>query len=65
MGLLMGCSETDVFNVDSIVAQKNANMKNANMKVYPSTAVNVIVKAEEDWNSINDALHNAGPGEVV
>ncbi len=44
---------------------ENAQLKAAKTKVMPSTAPNVLDKAEEDWQNINDALQNAGSGEVV
>ncbi|MGZ2370692.1 right-handed parallel beta-helix repeat-containing protein [Ancylomarina sp. YFZ004] len=60
--LLTACSETDeLLNEDLSVN----SLKNGIAKVMPSMATDVLVKAEEDWNNINDALQNANPGEVV
>ena len=44
---------------------ENSLLKAAKTKVMPSTATDVLTKAEEDWQNINDALQNAGSGEVV
>ncbi len=65
LALLVGCSETNEIDEVSIAAQKSMNMKNAHLKVYPSTAGDAFTKAEEDWLNISDALQNAGSGEVV
>lgn len=40
-------------------------LKAAKTKVMPSTASDVLTKAEENWQNINDALQNAGSGETV
>lgn len=40
-------------------------LKAAKIKVMPSMAPDDLIKAEEDWQNINDALQNAGPGETV
>jgi len=56
----MGCSKTDEFFEDS-----QPELKKAKTIVMPSAATDVLVKAEEDWNNINEALQNAGSGEVV
>lgn len=40
-------------------------LKAAKTKVMPSMAPDELIKAEEDWQNINDALQNAGPGETV
>jgi hypothetical protein len=58
--LFAGCNKTNEFLDDT-----PAMLKSAKMKVMPSTATDVLVKAEEDWNSINDALQSAGSGDVV
>ena len=34
-------------------------------KVFPSTATDPLTKAQQDWNEINNALQNAGPGDTV
>ncbi|WP_340113193.1 hypothetical protein [Maribellus mangrovi] len=60
MSLLIGCSKTDEFLEDS-----QPELKKAKTNVMPSAATDVLVKAEEDWNNINEALQNAGSGEVV
>jgi len=60
ISLVAGCDKTDEFFEDTQV-----ELKKVKMKVMPSTASDVLVKAEEDWNSINDALQSAGSGEVV
>ena len=58
ISLVAGCNKTDEFFEDT-----QPELKKAKMKVMPSTSTDLPVKAEEDWNSINDALQNAGPGE--
>ncbi|MBE0680172.1 MAG: right-handed parallel beta-helix repeat-containing protein [Bacteroidales bacterium] len=60
ISLVAGCSKTDEFFEDTQV-----ELKKAKMKVMPSTAIDVLVKAEEDWHNINDALQSAGSGDVV
>jgi hypothetical protein len=60
ISLVAGCNKTDEFFEDTQV-----ELKKAKIKVMPSTATDVLVKAEEDWNSINDALQGAGSGDVV
>lgn len=60
MGLCFSCSETDEFLDETPVM-----LKKAPLKVPPSMATNVLVKAEEDWQNISYALNNAGSGEKV
>jgi hypothetical protein len=35
------------------------------LDVFPSAAGDPAIKAHQDWNAINNALQNAGPGSVV
>ena len=58
--LIAGCSKSDDFLNDT-----STMLKAKKIKVMPSTATDALVKAQEDWLNINEALHNAGPGEVV
>ena len=44
---------------------ESSALKGANVMVMPSAETDVLLKAEEDWNNINAALQNAGPGETV
>jgi len=60
ISLVAGCNKTDEFFEDT-----QPELKKAKLKVMPSTSTDVLVKAEEDWNNINDALQNAGSGDVV
>lgn len=60
ISLVAGCNKTDELFDDA-----QLELKKAKMKVMPSTATDALVKAEEDWSSINNALQSAGPGEVV
>ncbi len=60
ISLVAGCSKTDELFEDT-----QPELKKAKMKVMPSTATDALVKAEEDWNSIKNALQSAGPGDVV
>ena len=59
-GLCFGCSENDEFFEETADA-----LKAAKVMVKPSAETDVLLKAQEDWNNINDALQNAGPGETV
>ena len=67
MGLCFACSESDVFLDDTpeLEKAKNAKQKSGKTKVIPSTATDALTKAQEDWQNINEALQNAGSGEVV
>ena len=67
MGLCFACSEPDVLLDDTPELQKakNAKQKSGKTKVIPSTAADALTKAQEDWQNINEALQNAGSGEVV
>ena len=58
---LIGC-EKEYFLDDS---DNPSALKSEKIKVMPSTANDVLTKAGEDWQNINDALQGAGPGEVV
>ena len=59
--LILGCDNSDNLSINDDI-----NLKTAwKAKVMPSTANDVLVKAQEDWQSINDALQDANPGEVV
>lgn len=60
ISLVAGCNKTD-----EIFDDAQFELKKAKMKVMPSTASDVLDKAEEDWNSINNALQSAAPGDVV
>uniref|UniRef100_UPI003216CE38 hypothetical protein n=1 Tax=uncultured Draconibacterium sp. TaxID=1573823 RepID=UPI003216CE38 len=61
MGLFAGCEKEEVFSPE----EYSEELKAAKIRVEPSTATDVLVKAEEDWYNINEALQNANPGEVV
>lgn len=50
---------------DEVIDESPDLLKSAKTKVYPSTATDAGIKAAEDWQSINDALQNADPGETV
>lgn len=63
IGLCFSCSESDEFLDDTPLMLKKANANQ--VKVLPSTEIDVLTKAEEDWQNISDALDNAGPGETV
>ncbi len=67
IGLCFACSEPDVFVDDTpaMLKAKNAKQKAGKIKVIPSAATNALIKAHEDWQNINEALQNAGSGEVV
>ena len=59
--LILGCDNSDNLSINDDI-----NLKTAwKAKVMPSTANDVLVKAQEDWQSINDALQDANPGEVL
>ncbi|WP_372950340.1 right-handed parallel beta-helix repeat-containing protein [Mariniphaga sp.] len=60
ISLVAACNKTDEF-----FEETQLELKKAKIKVMPSMAADVLVKAEEDWNNINDALQNAGSGEIV
>lgn len=57
----MGCEQDNFLNDSG----NPVGLKSEKVKVMPSTASDVLTKAEEDWQNINDALQNAGSGEVV
>ena len=59
--LIPGCDNSDYLSIDDDSVMKKAGKT----KVMPSTAKDVLVKAQEDWKNINDALQDAGSGEVV
>jgi len=59
--LIPGCDNSDYLSIDDDLVLK----KGGKAKVMPSTAKDVLVKAQEDWQSINDALQDARSGEVV
>ncbi|MEE4287030.1 MAG: right-handed parallel beta-helix repeat-containing protein [Mariniphaga sp.] len=59
--MIAGCQKDQDFFQEEIPAQ----LKGAYLKVYPSTATDLLTKAEEDWFNINDAIQNATPGETV
>ena len=65
VGLIMGCSKTEEFDVEPLVDLESRKASHNQQKVYPSGAVDVLIKADEDWNNINDALQQAKPGAVV
>lgn len=60
LGLINSCSEPDEF-----LDESPEILKKGKIMVRPSTNTDVHAKAEEDWNSINDALQSAKSGEVV
>lgn len=60
MSLCFSCTESDEF-----LEEPPVMLKSALVKVMPSTETDVLVKAQEDWQNINDALQNASPGETV
>ena len=62
--IISGCNKDNILE-DSSTLQNSTYHKNGGMQVSPSTANDVLVKAEEDWQNINDALQNAGPGDEV
>ena len=59
--LIPGCQNSDYLSIDDDLVLEKAG----NVKVMPSTAKDVLIKAQEDWQNINDALQNARSGEVV
>jgi len=59
--LIPGCDNSDYLSIDDDINLKKAEKT----KVMPSTANDVLVKAQEDWQNINDALQEAKSGEVV
>jgi len=61
LGLLAGCEKDEMFPDQPDPMLKKA-MK---VKVMPCSSSDVLVKAETDWQNINEALQNADPGEVV
>lgn len=67
IGLCFACSEPDVLLDDTPAMLKagKAKQKAGKIKVIPSTEIDALTKAQEDWRNINEALQNAGPGEVV
>jgi hypothetical protein len=60
MGLFAGCEKDNDFSQD-----EEAVLKAAKVMVMPCSSTDVLTKAEADWNNINEALQNAGSGEVV
>lgn len=63
--LMMGCSKTEEIDVKPILDQESARSKNMHLKVLPSMSDDVLIKAEQDWNNINDALEQAQTGAVI
>lgn len=61
LSLITGCDKTEDFYPE----EDYAEFKGAKIKVQPSNASDVLTKAQEDWQNINDALQNAKSGEVV
>lgn len=59
MILCFSCSKEEFFE------KPQPELKSGILKVYPSSAADILVKAEEDWNNINEALQNAGQGQTV
>jgi len=59
--LIPGCDNSDYLSIDDDLVLGKAG----NPKVMPSTATDVLIKAQEDWQNINDALQDAKSGEVV
>jgi|GEM_PF-1398163 len=64
--LLLNSSGNNLFlpNSTRLVNSLKSSSLN-NVKVYPSSAAEVLVKAQEDWQNINNALQDAGSGDVV
>jgi hypothetical protein len=62
---IIGCEEDSFFTETKTLDKIEHSKSGKKIKVKPSYAVNPYIKAEEDWNNINDALQNAKPGEVV
>lgn len=65
--LLYGCGETtsEPQEAGSRFALKEGSRGASVTVVAPSTAADPGTKAQEDWDNINAALQDAGPGEVV
>jgi len=61
IGVITGCQKDEDFFTEEIPPE----LKGAKLKVYPSTDSDILTKAQEDWDNINEALQNAGPGEIV
>ncbi|MDX5585671.1 MAG: hypothetical protein QNK20_12310 [Aureibaculum sp.] len=59
--LIPGCQNTDYLSIDDDLVLE----KSGNAKVMPSKAKDVLIKAQEDWQSINNALQDAKSGEVI
>jgi len=65
--LLSGCEEGpgEPQTADSPLALNGSSRNSSVTVVAPSTAADPLTKAQEDWDHINAALQNAGPGDVV
>ena len=63
--IIIGCDQDSFFSETNMLdnaAQSKADKKNL---ITPSGAADPYLKAQEDWQNINEALQNASPGEVV
>ena len=63
--LLFGCSKNEDFEMQPIVDHESERSRHTRLKVYPSDADDILTKAEEDWQNINDALQYARRGQVI
>ena len=61
IGMSAGCRKDEVLQDQPDPIFKKA----VKAMVQPCTATDVSIKAEADWQNINEALQNAGPGETV
>lgn len=61
--LVAGCQEETLLTPDD--ASPLLHRSDGTVFIGPSTAGDPLIKAQEDWDNINDALQNADPGDVV
>lgn len=60
-GMVAGCEKDEIFRDQDDPMLK----KVVKVMVQPCSSTDVLTKAETDWQNINEALQNAGPGETV
>ncbi len=61
--LVAGCQEETLLTPDD--ASPLLRRSDGTVFISPSTATDPLIKAQEDWDNINNALQNAGPGDMV
>jgi hypothetical protein len=64
--LMSGCnSDSPLINTSDINSLEENIISGEKSIINPSNDPDPLVKAQEDWDNINEALQNAGPGEVI